>query len=99
MNKKYVITMMAQTFWDEYPRLYALGFTKIGMIPILYNYDDLESWLLFADIKTAKEAWDKYKDKVFEKYGNRIQKHNIFISEITIAVDKVEDIGERHVRL
>lgn len=95
MTTKYVITMMAQTSWDEQPRLYCLGFTGFDiMIPVLCDYDDNDVWA-FSDIETAKEVWNKYKNRLFERYGECIQKKNIFISEIKLAIDKVEELGER----
>ena len=97
MDKKYVISMIALTSRDKQPRLYILGLTRFEMIPILCDYDDSDVWLFAEDIKTAKEIWNEYKDKVFEKYGEYIQKKNIFISEIKMILDKVEDIGERYV--
>jgi len=74
--------------------LYTLGFTRFEMIPILCNYDDLDIWFFAEDIKTAKEIWNEYKDRVFVKYGKCIQKKNIFISEIKMTIDKVENLGE-----
>lgn len=96
MGKKYVITMMAQMGWDERPRLYAFGFTMFGgeMIPILCAYDG-NTIQKFENIDLAKQVWNKYKNKLFKTYGNSIQKHNIFISELKMTIDKVEDIGER----
>jgi hypothetical protein len=94
MKTKYVISMIAQTSWDEQPRLYCLGFTGFDiMIPILCDYDDNDVWT-FSDIETAKEVWNKYKDRLFERYGECIQKKNIFISEIKMTIDKVENLGE-----
>lgn len=101
MNKKYttrryVISVVARKNWDIHSKSYALGFTGFDidrMIPILCDYEDNDVWT-FADIDTAKEFWDRYKDRLFERYGECIQKHNIYISEITVTVDKVEELGE-----
>jgi hypothetical protein len=96
MDKKYVVSMIAQMSWDEHPRLYALGFTTFGneMIPILCTYDG-NNVQKFSNIDLAKRVWSKYKNKLFKTYGNNIQKKNIFISELKMTIDKVEELGER----
>jgi hypothetical protein len=96
MDKRYIITMIAQTSLDEHPRLYALGFTTLDgeMTPVLCSYDG-NTVQKFANIDLAKRVWSNYKNKLFKTYGNNIQKHNIFISELKMTVDKVEDLGER----
>lgn len=99
MNKKYVISMMALTPCNKQPRLYVLGFTESDgdkMIPILCDYYNDTVWT-FSDIESAKEIWNRYKNRLFERYGDRIQKKNIFISELKMTIDKVEDMGERYV--
>ncbi len=94
MKTKYVISMIAQTNRDSQPRLYLLGFTGFDeMIPILCDYDDNDVWT-FTNVDSAKTVWNKYKKKLFKRYGECIQKKNIFISEIKLVIDKVEELGE-----
>lgn len=96
-TERYIVTVMARKNGELYSKLYALGFTGFDtndMIPILCEYDDNDVWT-FEDIKTAKEIWSRYKNRLFERYGERIRKHDIFISKVTLAIEKVEEIGER----
>lgn len=94
MDKRYAITMIALTPCNKQPRLYALGFTESDgdrMIPILCDYYNDTVWT-FTDIESAKEVWNRYKNRLFERY--HIQKHNVFISELKMTIDKVEELGE-----